>query len=346
MNRNELEAVARSLVASGKGILAADESFPTIEKRFKAVGISSTEENRRRYRETLFTTPGLNEFISGVILFDETLRQKSRDGIALPELLSQHCILPGIKVDKGTVALAGFPGEKITEGLDGLRGRLEEYRRLGARFAKWRAVLTIGVNPTLPSRTCLQANAQALARYAALSQEVDLTPIVEPEVLMDGAHSIGRCEEATQATLQIVYDALREHRVFLEGTLLKPNMVLPGKLCPEKATAEEVAEATLRCLRRNVPAAVPGIVFLSGGQSPLQATEHLNALNVLCQNVEQPWELSFSFGRALQEPVLAKWRPDADDPTAAQLALFHRARCNGAARRGNYSLTLETSGVH
>ncbi len=346
MNRNELEAVARSLVASGKGILAADESFPTIEKRFKAVGISSTEENRRRYRETLFTTPGLNEFISGVILFDETLRQKSRDGIALPELLSQHCILPGIKVDKGTVALAGFPGEKITEGLDGLRGRLEEYRRLGARFAKWRAVLTIGVNPTLPTRTCLQANAQALARYAALSQEVDLTPIVEPEVLMDGAHSIGRCEEATQATLQIVYDALREHRVFLEGTLLKPNMVLPGKLCPEKATAEEVAEATLRCLRRNVPAAVPGIVFLSGGQSPLQATEHLNALNVLCQNVEQPWELSFSFGRALQEPVLAKWRPDADDPTAAQLALFHRARCNGAARRGNYSLTLETSGVH
>ncbi len=346
MNRNELEAVARSLVASGKGILAADESFPTIEKRFKAVGISSTEENRRRYRETLFTTPGLNEFISGVILFDETLRQKSRDGAALPEVLAQHCILPGIKVDKGTVALAGFPGEKITEGLDGLRGRLEEYRKLGARFAKWRAVLTIGGSPTLPSRTCLQANAEALARYAALSQEADLTPIVEPEVLMDGAHSIGRCEEATQATLQAVYEALREHRVFLEGTLLKPNMVLPGKLCPEKATVEEVAQTTLRCLRRNVPAAVPGIVFLSGGQSPLQATEHLNALNELCQNVEQPWELSFSYGRALQEPVLAKWRPDASDSSAAQLALFHRARCNGAARRGNYSLTLETSGVN
>jgi fructose-bisphosphate aldolase class I len=345
MNRNELEAVARSLVASGKGILAADESFPTIEKRFKAVGLASTEANRRHYRETLFTTPGLTEFISGVILFDETLRQKSRDGEALPEVLSQHCILPGIKVDKGTVAMPGFPGEKITEGLDGLRARLEEYRKLGARFAKWRAVIAIGSNPTLPTRACLKASAHALARYAALAQEADLTPIVEPEVLMDGAHTIGRCEEVTEATLQIVYEALREHRVFLEGTLLKPNMVLPGKLCPEKASIDDVAEATLRCLRRTVPAAVPGILFLSGGQTPLQATEHLNAINLLNERVEQPWQLSFSYGRALQEPVLAKWRPDAANNSAAQLVLFHRARCNGAARRGNYSRTLETSGV-
>jgi fructose-bisphosphate aldolase class I len=340
MNRNDLEACARTLVARDKGILAADESFPTIEKRFKSVGIASTEENRRAYRETLFTTPGLGDFISGVILFDETIRQKSRDGTPLVAVLNQQGILPGIKVDKGTVALAGFPGEKITEGLDGLRARLEEYRTLGAHFAKWRAVITIGADPTIPTRACLGANAHALARYAALSQEAGLVPIVEPEVLMDGAHSLDRCEETTEATLQVVYAALKEQRILLEGTLLKPNMVLPGKSCPEKASVEEVAEATVRCLRRTVPAAVPGIVFLSGGQSPIQATQHLQAINALGPH---PWQMSFSYARALQEPALAKWRPDAAMNSATQQALLHRARCTSAARRGSYSSEMETN---
>ena len=340
MNRSQLEACACSLAVRGKGILAADESFPTIEKRFKSVGLTSTEENRRAYREMLFTTPGLGEFIDGAILFDETMRQKTRDGTPLPEVLARHCILPGIKVDKGTVPLAGFPGEKITEGLDGLRARLEEYRTLGARFAKWRAVIVIGANPTLPTRTCIRSNAELLARYAALSQEADLTPIVEPEVLMDGAHSLARCEEVTEMTLRIVFKALYEHRVFLEGTLLKPNMVLPGKTCPEKASVEQVADATLRCLRRTVPVTVPGIVFLSGGQTPCQATEHLNALN---ERGPHPWALSFSYGRALQDPVLAVWRADAASNEAAQLALFHRARCNGSACQGSYSRELETN---
>lgn len=341
MSRNELETCARSLVACDKGILAADESFPTIEKRFKSVGIASTEENRRAYRETLFTTSDLGSFISGVILFDETIRQKARDGTPLVTVLARQGILPGIKVDKGTVALAGFPGEKITEGLDGLRARLEEYRTLGAQFAKWRAIITIGTNPTIPTDACLEANAHALARYAALSQEAGLVPIVEPEVLMDGVHSLDRCEEATEATLQAVYAALREQRVMLEGTLLKPNMVLSGKACPEKAGIEQVAEATLRCLRRIVPAAVPGIVFLSGGQSPVKATQHLHAINA---QGAHPWQMSFSYGRALQEPALAAWQPDGTKNGAAQKALLHRACCNSAARRGSYSGMMEING--
>lgn len=341
MNRNELETYARTLVARDKGILAADESFPTIEKRFKSVGIASTEENRRAYREALFSTPGLGDFISGVILFDETIRQKAGDGTPLVAVLARQGILPGIKVDKGTITLAGFPGEKITEGLDGLRARLEEYQTLGAHFAKWRAVITIGDNPTIPTCACLNANAHALARYAALSQEVGLVPIVEPEVLMDGSHSLGRCEETTEVALQAVYAALREQRVVLEATLLKPNMVLPGKKCPEKASVEQVAEATLRCLRRTVPAAVPGIVFLSGGQSPLQATQHLQAINV---RGPHPWQMSFSYGRALQEPALAEWRPDATKNAAVQKALLHRAYCNSTARKGGYSGMTESNG--
>jgi fructose-bisphosphate aldolase, class I len=297
---SELQAIARAVVIRGKGILAADESFPTIEKRFKPLGVPSTEENRRAYREILFTTPGLGEYISGVILFDETMRQKARDGRPLPQVLARQGIVPGIKVDKGTKPLANFPGEKITEGLDGLGERLAEYRSLGARFTKWRAVLTIG--PGIPTRGCLEANAHALARFAALSQEAGLAPIVEPEVLMDGDHSIERCAEATEAALRAVFAALYEQRVVLEGMLLKPNMVLPGKAYPWQVGPREVAEATLRCLKRAVPAAVPGLVFLSGGQTPVQATENLNALNA---TGPQAWELSFSYGRALQEPAPA-----------------------------------------
>jgi fructose-bisphosphate aldolase class I len=328
---SELQAIARALVVRGKGILAADESFPTIEKRFKPLAIPCTEENRRAYREVLFTTPGLAEYLSGVILFDETIRQKTRDGRPLPQVLARQGIVPGIKVDKGTKPLPNFPGEKITEGLDELGERLAEYRTLGARFTKWRAVLTIG--PGIPTRGCLEANAQTLARFAALSQEAGLAPIVEPEVLMDGDHTIERCEEATEATLRAVFAALYEQRVALEGTLLKPNMVLPGKGCPKQAGPQEVAEATLRCLKRAVPAAVPGIVFLSGGQTPVQATENLNAMNALGP---QPWELSFSYGRALQDPALKAWKGDAANAPAAQKALFERARYNGSARFGKY----------
>jgi fructose-bisphosphate aldolase class I len=336
MNRSELESVARELVTAGKGILAADESFPTIEKRFKSINVPSTEENRRNYRELLFTTPELGEFISGVILFDETMRQSTQHGTSLPAVLARQGIFPGIKVDKGTVALAGFPGEKSTEGLDGLRERLAEYRTLGARFAKWRAVFTIG--PGIPSTGGILANAHALARYAAACQEMGLVPIVEPEVLMDGLHTIGRCEEVTAEVLRSVFRALYEQRVVLEGTLLKPNMVLPGKNCPEKATVREVAQSTLRCLQRTVPAALPGIVFLSGGQTPVQASEHLNAMNV---SALHPWELSFCYGRALQEPALAAWKGAHANVGAAQRSLYHRAQCNGAARHGNYSPEME-----
>src|SRR3990172_1456744 len=279
MNVGELEAVARSLVAPGKGILAADESAPTIEKRSKAIDVPSTEENRRAYRDLLFTTPGASEFIGGVILYDETIRQRSADGTPFTKGLERQGIVPGIKVDEGAKALIGFPGEKITEGLDGLRERLPEYRTLGARFAKWRAVIDIGAG--IPTRYCIQANAHALARYAALCQEAGLVPIVEPEVLMDGSHTIERCEEVTMTMLSLVFSELLEHRVVLEGTLLKPNMVLSGKECPKQASVAEVAEATVRCLRRVVPSAVPGIVFLSGGQSAGQATEHFNAMNAL-----------------------------------------------------------------
>jgi fructose-bisphosphate aldolase, class I len=336
MNTLEMEMTAKALVARGKGILAADESGPTIEKRFKSINVSPTEENRRAYRELLFTAPGLGEFISGVILFDETIRQKAADGTPFAEVLKHQSILPGIKVDKGAKPLAGFPGEKITEGLDELRERLAEYAQLGARFTKWRAVITIG--PKIPSRTCLQANAQALARFAALSQEAGLVPMVEPEVLMDGDHSIERHFEVTEAALQLVFHSLLEHRVRLEAMLLKPNMILSGKDCPVQAGAAQVAEATLRCLLRTVPPAVPGIVFLSGGQSDLLATEHLNSLNQLGK---APWQLSFSFGRALQAPALKAWQGQPGLFDAGQKALLHRARCNSVARFGKYSSEME-----
>jgi fructose-bisphosphate aldolase, class I len=336
MKTENLETIARKLVAPGKGILAADESSGTIEKRLKSINVPSTEENRRMYREILFTTKGAGEFISGVILFDETIRQKSRDGRGFVEVLEQQGIVPGIKVDKGAKAMANFPGEKITEGLDGLRNRLTEYRQLGARFAKWRAVIAIGDG--IPKRTCIDANAEALARYAALCQEGDLVPIVEPEVLMDGDHTIERYFEVTEQTLRSVFDSLAEHRIVLEGMLLKPNMVLSGRDCPQQASVQEVAEATVRCLKHVVPAAVPGIVFLSGGQTDQQATEHLNAMNRIAN---LPWQLSFSYGRALQAPVLKAWKGDSAKVVAAQQAFHHRAWCNSNARYGKYTEDME-----
>jgi fructose-bisphosphate aldolase class I len=329
-------STAASLVAPGKGILAADESLPTIGKRFKALDIPSTEENRRAYRELLFTTPGLGEFIGGAILFDETIRQKTGGGVSMPEILAAQGIIPGIKVDKGTMALPGFAGEKTTQGLDGLRERLAEYRELGARFTKWRAVIAIGEKR--PTRTCIEANARALALFAALSQEAGLVPIVEPEVLMDGDHTLARCEEVTSATLQTVFAALCEHRVLLEEMLLKTGMVLSGKDGAEQADAGTVAEATIRCMRRAVPAAVPGIVFLSGGQSDVAATERLNAI---CRAGAVPWKLSFSFGRALQDAAMKTWKGSPANAAAAQAALRHRARCNGLAVQGKYSAQAE-----
>jgi len=337
MNNEVLASTARALVSKGKGILAADESLGTIKKRFKSIDLESTEEARRSYREMLFTTSGAEEYISGVILFDETIRHKTQGGVPFTELLSKKGVIPGIKVDKGTVDLTGFPGEKITEGLDGLRERLAEYVKLGAGFTKWRAVVDIGEG--IPTRFCIQANAHALARFAALSQEAGLVPIVEPEVLMDGGHDIQRCEEVTEATLKEVFMALFEHRVFLEGSLLKPNMVISGKKCSKQATAKEVAEATVRCLLRCVPASVPGIVFLSGGQGPEQATENLNAMNALGPF---PWELSFSYGRALQDPSIKAWKGQPSNVPAAQKLLYHRVKCNGAARFGKYSKGMET----
>ena len=304
----------------------------------KSIGVPSTEENRRAYREVLFTTAGAGDFISGVILFEETIRQKTRDGRTFVEALEQQGIIPGIKVDKGAKAMANFPGEKVTEGLDGLRERLAEYRQLGARFAKWRAVITIGEN--IPTRTCIEANAEALARYAALCQEGDLVPIVEPEVLMDGAHTIERHFGVTQQTLESVFHALYEHRVVLEAMLLKPNMVLSGKDCSQQASVQEVAEATVRCMKRVVPAAVPGLVFLSGGQSDVEATEHLNVMNRLDQ---APWQLSFSYGRALQAPVLKAWKGDPANVADAQRAFHHRALCNSKARFGKYTEDMETA---
>ena len=332
----DLPAIARSLVATGKGILAADESTGTITKRLDAVGVASTESLRREYREVLFTAPGLGEFISGVILYDETLRQSGRDGTPFPELLRAQGILPGIKVDRGAKRLAGFDGERVTEGLDGLRERLEEYAKLGAVFTKWRAVIEIG--PNRPTPFGLKANAHALARFAALSQEAGLVPIVEPEVLMDGDHPLARHYEVTVAAQRAVFAALAEHRVQLEGMLLKPNMVLAGSASSPPAEVEEVVEATLRALRETVPAAVPGIVFLSGGQSEVEATKHLDALN---RRGGQPWELSFSFGRALQETALKTWAGQAKNVTGAQRELLHRARYNSAARLGRYSPAME-----
>jgi fructose-bisphosphate aldolase, class I len=338
MSHEELDSVARALVAPGKGILAADESTGTITKRLASVEVDSTEQNRRAYRELLFTTEGAGEFISGVILFDETIRQRADDGTPFPEVLGRQGIIPGIKVDKGTVALAGFPGEKVTEGLDGLRGRLGEYVELGAKFTKWRAVITIGED--IPSDTCVAANAELLARFAALSQEAGLAPIVEPEVLMDGDHTIERSYQATATTLAEVFGALRRHRVRLQGMLLKPNMVVPGSDAAEQAGVDEVADATLACLRETVPAAVPGIVFLSGGQSDEAATAHLNAIN---RRGPQPWQLSFSYGRALQAPVLEAWKGEPGNGPAAQRAFHQRARLNGAARFGDYRPEMERS---
>ncbi|HEY7493666.1 MAG TPA: class I fructose-bisphosphate aldolase, partial [Candidatus Tectomicrobia bacterium] len=314
-----LISTAHALVAEGKGILAADESAGTIQRRLESVNVPSTEETRRAYRELLCTTPGVEAFISGVILYDETLRQIAQDGRPFPILLAQRGILPGIKVDKGTSDLAGFPGETITEGLDGLRGRLAEYRHLGACFTKWRAVIRIGDG--LPTPYGIEANAHALARFAALSQEAGLVPIVEPEVLMEGTHTIERCAEVTTATLQQVFVQLHAQRVLLEGMLLKPNMVLAGTSCAQQASVDKVAAATLRCLRRVVPAAVPGIVFLSGGQSAEHATAHLNAMNAMG---ESPWQLSFSFARALQGPVLAAWRGNPAKVPAAQQCFYQR----------------------
>jgi len=338
MNRNELETTARSLVMPGKGILAADESTGTIQKRFDKIGVPSTPENRRDYREMLFTTAGVEAFVSGVILFDETIRQTAKDGMPLVQVLVSKGIIPGIKVDTGAKAMAGFPGEQITEGLDGLRQRLAEYHGLGARFAKWRAVINIG--PQIPTTACISANAHALARYAALCQEAGLVPIVEPEVLMDGDHDIQRCYDVTATTLQTVYAALFDMRVVLDGTLLKPNMVIAGKACTKQASVQEVAEATVRCLRATVPAAVPGIVFLSGGQAPVSATEHLNAMNAMGKH---PWELSFSYGRALQDPPLTTWKGQAANAPQAQRAFYHRAKCNGAARYGTYTSAMESA---
>ncbi len=333
----DLNTIARALVAEGKGILAADESTPTIKKRFDSIDVESSEANRRAYRELLFTTPGLGEFISGVILFDETLRQQAADGTPLVEILDRNGIIAGIKVDAGAKPLAGAPGEKVTEGLDGLRDRLAEYVTLGARFTKWRAVLAIGDG--LPSRQCIDANAEALARYAALSQEAGLVPIVEPEVLMDGDHTIERCFEVSEAVLHSVFAALSRHRVVLEDMLLKPNMVLSGKECPKQADVQTVAAQTVRCLRHAVPAAVPGIVFLSGGQSDEVATAHLNGMNACAR--PHPWQLSFSYGRALQAPPLKAWSGKAANLKRAQDALHHRARLNGAARHGTYAASME-----
>ena len=339
--REQLARVAEAMGAKGRGILAADESSGTIKKRFDGIGVASTETNRRDYRELLFrTSDALHDHISGVILFDETLRQSAADGTPLVQIIADAGSIPGIKIDKGAKDLAGAPGEKVTEGLDGLRERLAEYYELGARFTKWRAVIDIGRDGdrSIPSAYCIGANAHALARMAALSQEQGLVPIVEPEVLMDGDHGIDRCLEATEATLKQVYMALFHQRVFLEGSVLKPNMVLSGKLCAEQAGADEVAEKTVRCLRRAVPAAVPSIVFLSGGQSDIEATAHLNAMNA---GYDTPWNLSFSYGRALQAAPLAAWGGGAENGAAAQAAFAHRARMNGLATEGRWSMALE-----
>jgi len=336
MNRSDLERVARAMVAKGKGILAADESGGTIKKRFDGIQLESTEATRQTYREMLFTTAGASNSISGVILYDETLRQSTKNGVRFADYLTQNGMIPGIKVDAGAKPLVGFPGETITEGLDGLRERLAEYYQLGARFAKWRAVIDIGSG--IPTQFCIDANAHALARYAALCQEANIVPIVEPEVLMDGAHTLERCEEVTDAALQSVFTQLYSHRIHLEGTILKPNMVISGKKCATRATAQQVAEATLRCLKRHVPTAVPGIAFLSGGQSSEEATEHLSLMNKLGP---LPWSLTFSYGRALQETALKTWGGKSEGFAAGQKAFAKRAKLNGLAANGIYNSAME-----
>jgi fructose-bisphosphate aldolase, class I len=340
VDEQKLHETAQAIVAEGKGILAADESDSTIKKRFDSIGVESTEENRRAYRELLFTTEGVEQYISGVILFDETIKQSSSDGTPFPKLLESKGVIPGIKVDKGAHPLALAEGETVTEGLDGLRDRLAEYRELGARFAKWRAVISIGKE--IPSEYCLWTNAHALARYAALSQEAGLVPIVEPEVLMDGDHTIERSFTVTSHTLHAVFTELRDQRVHPEGILLKPNMVLSGYESSEQASHEEVAAETIRCFKRHVPAAVPGIVFLSGGQSDEDATANLNAMNAIGPH---PWQLSFSYGRALQAPALKAWVGKEENVEAAQHAYYHRAKMNSAARTGMYAPEMEHEAV-
>ena len=338
MDAPNLIKIARALVAGDKGLLAMDESNPTCDKRFAKLGIPQTVEARRAYRELIITTPRLGECISGTILCDETIRQQKKDGTPFIRVITDAGIIPGIKVDAGAKEMAAHPGEKITEGLDGLRARLAEYSQMGARFAKWRAVIALGDG--IPSRGCIEANAQALARYAAVCQEAALVPVVEPEVLMDGEHSLERCGEVTEEVLRTVFNQLYVQRVILEGMILKPNMVLPGLGCPEQETVDEVADATVRCLLRAVPAAVPGIAFLSGGQSGELASARLNAMNVRFK-ARLPWAVAFSFARAIQQPALEIWRGEEAHLLAAQQALYHRAQCNRAARRGEYTFAME-----
>ena len=340
MSLQQLIETAYAMVADDKGLLAMDESTPTCHKRFAKLNIPQTEEFRRDYRELLVTTPGLNEAISGAILYDETIRQQTKDGKPFVQVLQEAGIIPGIKVDKSTTSLAGFPGEKITEGLDGLRERLAEYVELGARFAKWRAVITIGEGT--PTTGCLEANAHLLARYASLCQEAGLVPIVEPEVLMDGAHTLQRCFEVTEQTLRLVFAQLAAQRVLLEGMILKPNMIVPGLQCPKQNSVEEVADATVSCFRRVVPVAVPGVAFLSGGQSSEHASERLNMMNTKYKT-KVPWALSFSFARAIQQPGMEIWSGDSANVAAAQKSMYHRASCNRSARRGEYSAEMESA---
>ena len=340
MNVKQIEETAQALFASDKGLLAMDESTPTCNKRFAKLGIPQTEQARRAYRELIVTTPGLAESISGAILYDETIRQQKQDGTPVAKAIADAGIIPGIKVDTGAKHLAGCPGEKITEGLDGLRERLDEYSQMGARFAKWRAVIALGDG--IPSPGCIEANAHALARYAALCQEAGLVPVVEPEVLMDGEHTLERCAEVTEEVLRTVFDQLYTQRVTLEGMILKPNMVLPGLSCPRQETVDEVADATVGCLLRAVPAAVPGIAFLSGGQSSELASARLNAMNVRFKS-RLPWALAFSFARAIQQPALEIWQGKEAHVLAAQRTLYHRAACNLAARRGEYNPAMERS---
>jgi fructose-bisphosphate aldolase class I len=350
MNGQKLIETAKMLVADNQGLLAMDESNPTCNKRFAKLGIPQTEETRRAYRELIITTPGLGEYISGVILYDETIHQQKQDGTPFVQVITEAGIIPGIKVDIGAKEMAGHSGEKITEGLDGLRDRLQEYFQMGARFAKWRAVIIIGDG--IPSRGCIEANAQALARYAALCQEAGLVPIIEPEVLMDGAHSLSRCGEVTEEVLRTVFNQLYRQRVMLEGMILKPNMVLPGLTCSQQESVDEVADATVNCLLRAVPAAVPGIAFLSGGQSGELASARLNAMNLKFKSrsptvgqSSSPWALAFSFARAIQQPALELWQGKEANVSKAQQALLHRAKCNWAARRGEYNAAMEGTGV-
>jgi fructose-bisphosphate aldolase class I len=342
MNIEGLRATAGAMVAASKGLLAMDESNPSCNERFAKVGIPQTEEARRSYRELILTTPGLSDFISGVILYDETIRQSRKDGTPFVKVITDAGIIPGIKVDTGAKDMAGHRGEKVTEGLDGLRNRLTEYSSTGARFAKWRAVITIG--DSIPSRGCIEANAHALARYAALCQEAGLVPIVEPEVLMDGNHTIETCFKVTEKVLQCVFSQLYIQRVSLEGMILKPNMVLAGKDCPAQAGVEVAADATVTCLLRVVPAAVPGVAFLSGGQAFDLASARLNAMNVRFKG-RMPWALTFSYSRAIQQPALEIWKGEDANAVPAQQALYHRARCNSAARSGQYNAGMEKNKV-